>query len=76
MDPIGSFVNGMAFALGTVIITTIAIWIGFRRSSKFIEKIIAQIAAAWMKVKEGKVEFDGLSIDAKVKTKKKGKNAK
>lgn len=66
IDPIGSLINGMAFAIGTVIISTIAIYIGFKRGSKFIEKVIAQIAASWAKVKE-----EGLIIDAKVKTKKK-----
>jgi len=65
MDPIGSLVNGMAFALGTVIVSTIAIYIGFRRSSKFMEKILAQIATIWTKVKE-----EGVTIEGKLKTKK------
>jgi len=65
MDPIGSLINGMAFALGTVIVSTIAIYIGFRRSSKFIEKILTQIAAMWKKVKEE------VSIDAQLNAKKK-----
>ena len=69
IDPIGSLINGMAFALGTVIVSTIAIYVGFKRGNKFFEQIITWIVATWTKVKEEGI--DGLTIDAKVKTKKK-----
>lgn len=68
IDPLGSLINGMFFALGTIIVSTIAIYIGFKRGNKFFEQIIAWIVESWTKVKEEGI--DGLTIDAKVKTKK------
>ena len=69
IDPIGSLINGIFFAAGTIIVSTIAMYIGFKRGSKFFEQIIAWVVASWTKVKEEGI--DGLTIDAKVKTKKK-----
>lgn len=69
LDPIGNLINGMFFAAGTIIVSAVGIYIGFKRGSKFIEKIIAQIMVSWTKAKEEGI--DGLTIDAKVKTKKK-----
>ena len=68
IDPISNLINGMFFCIGTIIVSTIAIYIGFKRGSKFIEKIIAQIVVSWTKAKEEGI--NGLTIDAKVKTKK------
>lgn len=64
MDILGNLINGMAFGLGTVIVTTIAIIIGIKRGTKFIMPIVAKILEMWAEIKEG------ISIDAKVKTKK------
>jgi len=69
IDPIGNLVNGMAFALGTVIVTTVAMYIGFKRGSKFFEQIIAWVVTSWTKVKDEGI--DGLTIEGKIKTKKK-----
>ena len=69
IDPIGNLINGMAFGIGTIIVSTIGIYIGFKRGSKFIEKIIAQIVATWTKAKEEGI--NGLTIEGKIKTKKK-----
>ena len=69
IDPLGNLINGMAFALGTVIVTTVAVYVGFKRGRKFFEQIITWIVATWTKVKEEGI--DGLTIDAKMKTKKK-----
>ena len=70
MDPVGSLVNGMFFALGTVIITTIAMYVGFKRGTKFMTEVIGKIMGIWNKAKEEGLNLDGISVDAKVKTKK------
>lgn len=67
IDVLGNLINGMAFALGTVIVSTIAIYIGIKKGTKFINSIIVKIVEIWTQVK------DGITIDAKVNTKKKKK---
>ena len=69
IDPLGSLINGMFFGIGTIVVSSIAIYVGFKRGSKFFEQIITWVVASWTKVK--KEGIDGLTIDAKVKTKKK-----
>lgn len=70
MDPLGNLINGMMFALGTVIVTTIAMYIGFKKGTKFMTDIIGKIMGIWNKAKEEGLKLDGISVDAKVKTKK------
>lgn len=64
IDVVGNLINGMAFALGTVIVSTIAIYIGIKRGTNWLMPIVAKILEMWADIKEG------ISIDAKVKTKK------
>ena len=70
MDPLGSLVNGMAFAAGTLIVSTVGGYLIFKHSKKFITGIMAQIMESWNKVKEDGLNLDGITVDAKLKTKK------
>lgn len=70
MDPLGSLINGMFFALGTLIVSAVGGYLIFKHSKNFIMGIIAQIMDTWNKVKEEGLKFDGIKVDAKVETKK------
>lgn len=63
-----SFVNGMAFALGTVIVSTVFGYLIFKYSKNWISRTIAEI---WEKVKKEGVE--GIDFSSKLKTKNKRK---
>ena len=70
MDPLGQMINGLFFGLGAFIATTVGGYLIFKHSKKFIMGIISQIVEIWNKAKEEGLNLDGISVDAKVKTKK------
>lgn len=67
MNFIDSFINGMAFAAGTVIVTTVAGAILFKYTRNWIVTIGATL---WSSIKDEGLKLDGITLDAKVKTKK------
>lgn len=65
IDAWNSLINGIFFAIGTVIVTTVAGYLIFRRSRDWLTKTIAEM---WVKIKE-----EGLKVEGKVETKRKKK---
>ena len=68
-----SFINGLFFAFGTLIASTIGGLIIFRYTKNWITKTIAEI---WATVKEEGLKLDGIRIDGHLETKQTTKKKK
>jgi len=64
---IGSFVDGMFFALGTMAVTTIGGIILLKITRKWLAQTVAEL---WANIKEEGLKLDGITVEGKFKTKK------
>jgi len=70
---IGSFVDGMFFALGTMVVTTIGGILLLKITRSWLVKNIAEL---WDNIKKEGLRLDGITVEGKFKTKKLSKKKK
>ena len=70
---IDSFINGMFFALGTLIVSSIGGFLIFRYTKKWLTKTIADL---WANIKAEGLKLDDFQIDGHLETKKSKKKKK
>jgi len=63
-----SFINGIFFAFGTIVVSTFFGFIIFKLTRNWLTKTIAEI---WTKVKTQSINLDGIEIKGQIKQKKK-----
>jgi len=67
MSYLENFINGMVFAAGTFIVSTVFGYLMFKYSKNWITKTLTEL---WATIRSEGVKLDGITFDAKVKTKK------
>jgi len=67
MSAIESLINGMFFALGTLIVSSIGGFVIFRYTKSWLTKTIADL---WANIKEEGLKLDDFQIDGHLETKK------
>ncbi len=73
MTAIDSLINGMFFALGTLIVSSIGGYLIFRYTKSWLTKNIADL---WANIKAEGLRLDGIQIDGHLETKKTRKKEK
>ena len=68
-----SFINGLFFAFGTLIASTIGGYLLFRYTKNWLTRTIAEF---WAKVKEEGLKVNGIRIDGHLETKQTTKKKK
>ena len=68
-----SLLNGMFFALGTLIISSVGGFVIFRYTKSWLTRTIAEI---WANIKAEGLRLDGIKIDGHLETKKARKKKK
>lgn len=64
---IDSFIEGVFFAFGTMMVTTIGGIILLKITRKWLVKNVAEL---WANIKEEGLKLDGITVEGKFKTKK------